>query len=164
MNFYELSKKRRCVRSFIDKPVSKGSIEKIIESARLSPTARNIQPWEFIVITDKNIIKKISELAPNGQFVVGAAVCIAIFCKDTKYYLEDGCAATTNTLNAAADLGIGSCWIAGDKKPYCGEIAQMLSVPAEHKLISLIALGYSDEAPQPHDKRSLKSVIHWEKF
>ncbi|MCM8780126.1 MAG: nitroreductase family protein, partial [Candidatus Omnitrophica bacterium] len=89
--------------------------------------------------------------------------CIAVFCKDTKYYLEDGCAATENLLLAATDLGLASCWVAGDKKPYAAFVNELLGVPAGFKLVSLVALGKSkDKMAVP--KRSLNEVIHWDKF
>ena len=88
---------------------------------------------------------------------------IAVFCKDCKYFLEDGSAATQNILLAAHGLGIGSCWIAGDKKDYAPEVADILGVPAGFRLISLVALGYPAEQPQKA-KRPLSEVLHWERF
>lgn len=166
MNLLEILKTRRSVREYSDKEIPKELLEKIVEAARFSPTARNLQPWEFIVITEVPTLKKLGELAENGRFLSQAKACIAVFCTDTKYYLEDGCAATCNILLAAAALGIGSCWIAGDKKPYCAEVAKILNVPANFKLVSLIALGF----PKFKDsfyiakKRDLKELTHWEKF
>jgi nitroreductase len=95
-----------------------------------------------------------------------AKACIAVFCVDTKYYLEDGCAATCNILLAAADLGVGSCWVAGDKKDYCAEIAKLLNVPVAYKLVSLVALGYpeSRDSFRIAEKKALKDIIHWERL
>ena len=159
-------KLRRSTREFDSKAViSRENIDKLIDAARLAPTARNIQPWEFIVISDRDTLERIGLLADNGRFIKDASACIAIFCKDTKYYLEDGCAATENLLLAATDLGLDSCWVAGDKKPYCGDIKELLKVPDEFKLVSLIVLGKAmmkKEADVP--KRSLNEVIHWNKF
>ena len=157
-------KNRRSQRTFLDKPIEKEHIEQIIECAGYAPTARNIQPWEFIVITSKENKERIAEMAPNAKFIAKAPVCIAVFCQDTKYYLEDGCATTENILLAATSLGIGSCWVAGDKKPYTEDIRKMLSVPENYKLVSLVALGYADQKPEPHEKRPLSEIIHWEKF
>ncbi|MCM8771328.1 MAG: nitroreductase family protein, partial [Candidatus Omnitrophica bacterium] len=130
-------KLRRSVRDF--KPqikISKDILEKLIDAGRLAPTARNIQPWEFIVITNKDMLETIGGIADNGRFIADASACIAVFCKDTKYYLEDGCAATENLLLAATDLGLDSCWVAGDKKPYCLRIKELLGVPDDFKLVS----------------------------
>jgi nitroreductase len=165
MDNLELLKLRRSVRVFQNKKIPKNELEKIVDAARYAPTARNVQPWEFVVIENKDMLKELAGLAENARFMTQAAACIAVFCVDTKYYLEDGCAATCNILLAATALGIGSCWVAGDKKPYSGQIRTLLNASQDMKLISLIALGY----PQDKDafrevvKRQLKELIHWEK-
>lgn len=166
MENLELLKFRRSIRSFSDKQISGVDLDKLIDAARFAPTARNVQPWEFVVVTHKQKLAEFAKLAENARFLAQATACIAVFCVDTKYYLEDGCAATCNILLAATALGIGSCWIAGDKKPYSGQINILLNAPLGMKLISLIALGY----PQDKDvfkiieKRSSKELLHWEKF
>jgi len=166
MENLELLKFRRSIRSFSSKKVSRADLETMVDAARFASTARNVQPWEFVVVTDKQRLVEFAKLAENGRFMAQAVACIAVFCADTKYYLEDGCAATCNILLAATALGIGSCWIAGDKKPYCQQINTLLNAPLGMKLISLIALGY----PQDKDvfkiieKRSSKELLHWEKF
>jgi len=166
MDNLEFLKQRRSVRAFSDKIISKQDLEKIIDAGRFAPTARNVQPWEFILVTDKANLFKLSELAENGRFLKQAQACIVVFCADTKYYLEDGCAATCNILLAATALGIGSCWIAGDKKPYSGQVAGLLKVPDTFKLVSLIALGYPLEKNEfkPADKKPAADLIHWERF
>ena len=166
MDPLEILKVRRSIREYSDEQISKDVLEKIVDAARFSPTARNVQPWEFIVITRIPTLKKISELAENGRFLAQAKACIAVFCADTKYYLEDGCAATCNILLAATALGLGSCWVAGDKKPYCAQVSELLNVPAAYKLVSLVALGYPKSRDSFHiaEKKGLKEVIHWEKL
>ncbi|MEW6170564.1 MAG: nitroreductase family protein [Candidatus Omnitrophota bacterium] len=163
----DIIKKRRSVREFQDKPISREVLENIIDLARFAPTARNIQPWEFIVITNKDILNKLGVIiADNGKFIAQASTCVAVFCSDTKYYLEDGSAATQNLLLAATGFDIGSCWVAGDKKPYAQEVSNLLNVPATFKLVSLVALGYpkSKNIFKVAQKRPLKEIIHWEKF
>ena len=166
MDTLEIIKIRRSVREYKDKPISKEILEKIIDAARFAPTARGVEPWEFIAITESATLKKIGEIAENGRFVSNAGACIAVFCGDTKYYLEDGSAATENILLAAAALGIASCWVAGDKKPYCGQINNLLGVPDSFKLVSMISLGFpeSEKVFKVTRKRNLKDVLHWEKF
>ncbi|MDD4953740.1 MAG: nitroreductase family protein [Candidatus Omnitrophica bacterium] len=166
MEAQEMIKNRRSIREYSDKPIPKEQVEKIIDAARFAVTARNVQPWEFVVITQAQVLTKIAGLAENGRFIAGAKACIAVFCADTKYYLEDGCAATCNILLAACGLGIGSCWVAGDKKSYVGDVAKLLNVPGGFKLVSLISLGYpkSAESFYPADKRKVQDILHWEKF
>ncbi len=164
MDAFDAIFKRRSIRRFKDKLVSDTDIEHIIKAAAAAPTARNVQPWEFIVVKDKTRIWDIADItSPNGALIKGAAACIVVFCQDTKYYLEDGCAATTQALLAAAALGIGSCWVAGDKKEYAQKLTDLLGVPKGYHLISLLALGYADEAPAVL-KKDIRSILHKEKF
>ena len=166
MRDLEVLRLRRSVRKFLPKLISKVELEQIIDAARFAPTARNVQPWEFVVITDKAELKQIAALAENARFLDQAVAAVAIFSQDTKYYLEDGSAATYSILLAATALGIGSCWIAGDKKDYCQEVSTLLNAPQDLKLVSLVALGYPQEADafKEMDKRKLGELIHWEKF
>lgn len=164
MQTQEAIKKRHSTRTFSSKPIATKLIEEIIDSARFAPTARNVQPWEFIVVTQKDTLRMLAALADNGRFIADCPCCIAVFCQDTKYYLEDGCAATENMLISAADLGISTCWVAGDKKPYCGKISEILCVPPQFKIISLIAMGYAEKETAAPTKRPLNEVLHWEKF
>ena len=164
MDALKLLSARRSVRKFKTREISDSDLSVIVDAARLAPTARNIQPWEFIVIKDKATLKHIGEVASaNGYFISSASACVAVICSDTKYYLEDGSSATTCALLAATALGIASCWVAGDKKDYSQVVLKFLQVPAGYKLISLIGLGYADEDPKPA-KRQLNEVMHKEKF
>ncbi|MCL5409053.1 MAG: nitroreductase family protein [Candidatus Omnitrophica bacterium] len=159
----EIFKTRRCIRKFKKDPISKEVIEKIIDCARLAPTAINIQPWEFIAITSPEKKKEVADATDHGKFIADAPCCIAVFCKDTKYYIEDGAAATENILLSAKALGIGSCWVAGDKKDYTEKIRKTLNVPEGYKLVSLIPIGYPEEIPSPK-KRNLSEVLHWNQW
>ena len=164
MDTIDAMKARHSVRQFSDKEIPKEAIEKMVDCGRVAPTARKVEPWEFVAVTAKDVLAKMGQLADHGPFIKDAACAIALCCKDTKYYLEDGCAATENILVAAASLGIGSCWVAGDKKPYAPAVLELLGVPAEMKLVSIIALGYPEKDAGPLRKRSLKDVLHWERF
>ena len=164
MQALQALKERRSVRIFNAKPVPRNLVEELIDCARLAPTARNIQPWKFVVITKKEILQELGSLAENGSFIKESSCCIAVFCQDTKYYLEDGCAATENILIAACDLGLSSCWVAGDKKPYADKVRELLGAPVDFKLVSLIPLGYSDAEPGLPAKRPLKEILHWETY
>ena len=163
MDALEALKTRRSTRNYKPDPVPKELIEEAVDCGRLAATARNVQPWEFVVVTDPGKRKQIADLAEYGKFIVHSPVCIAVLCQDTKYYLEDGSAAIQNVLVAARALGLGTCWVAGDKKPYAPEVAKLVGAPDTHRLVGLIAMGYTDHKPSP-SKRPLKDVLHWEKF
>ena len=166
MDILDGLKKRRSVRVFAKKAVPRETLEQIVDCARFAPTARNEQPWEFVVLTDPARIKKLAELTDYGRFIANAPACVAVLCADTKYYLEDGSAATMNLQMAAMAFGIGSCWVAGDKKSYSGQINEFLGVPAQYKLVSLVPLGFPDNASifREIDKRPLAELLHWEKY
>jgi len=155
---------RHATRSFASEPVPREALEKIADAARRAPSARNGQPWELVVVTDAETRRKLGALADNTAPLGEAGACLAVFCRDSKYFLEDGCAAVENALIAATALGVQSCWIAGDKKPYCGEVASLLGGPASHRLVALLALGRGREPGQPTPKRELREVLHWEKW
>jgi len=155
----------RCsVREFAPKDIPEKLVEEIVDAGRLAPTARKEEPWDFIAVTEKKTLKTMADIADHGKFIENAACAIVVCCKDTKYYLEDGCAATENMLIAAAGLGLGSCWVAGDKKAYCRKILELVKAPNGYKLISIVALGYPANPPRPPEKRPLKKVLHWQNF
>jgi nitroreductase len=164
MNAIEALKTRRAVREYEKKPVTKAVLEDIVDCGRLAASARNLQPWDFVAVTDPSRLKALAKATGvNGPFIADAAACVLVFCKDTKYYLEDGSAATQNVIVAARAHGLGSCWVAGDKKPYAEEIRKMVGAPEMHKLIALVPVGWPAEHPQPR-KRALADVLHWESF
>ncbi len=160
----EALRDRRSVRVYEPKPVPREVIEKIVDCGRLAPSANNIQPWEFIVVTEEATRKRIAELTDYGKFIAQAGACIVVFSKDVKHYLEDCSAATENMLIAAHALGLGTCWVAGYGKAYAQPIAELLGVPLDHKLVALVSLGYPAQKPKSHGKRELSDVLHWEKF
>ncbi len=154
---------RRSVRQYKPDPVAREKLEAIVNAGRLAPTARNVQPCEFVVVTDAALRAALAEINEYGKFIVQAPACIIVLSKPTKYYLEDGAAAATNMLNAAAALGLGSCWVAGDKKPYAARIVEMIGAPPDMRLVAQVVVGYADEV-STIQKRSLDQVLHWERF
>ncbi|MDI3310006.1 MAG: nitroreductase family protein [Thermoanaerobacterium sp.] len=165
MDAIEVLKQRRAVRTFEDKPIPKNILEDIIDCGRLAPSGNNAQPWHFVVVTDKETLKFISEKATYGKFIKDAAACVVVYCdRDNRHHLEDGSAATENIMLAAKAHGISSCWVAGYDRSYENDINARLNVPSNLRMISIIPLGYSQDNPSPRNKKSLQDVIHWEKF
>lgn len=156
-------KTRRSVRSFKPEPIDRSVIEDIVDCGRLAASAINIQPWLFVAITDPETRKKVASITDHGRFIADAPLCIAVFCEKVKYYLEDGAAATQNMLLAAHAHGLGSCWVAGDKKVYCGDIGRLLGVPESHTLVSLVAIGVPEAIPSP-PKKALGEVIYFDRY
>ena len=164
MNTLEAIQTRRSVRGYrADTHVPQGQMLQIVDAGRLAPTARNEQPWEFIVVDDRDTLRDLAALAENGRFLAKASACIAVIAAPVKYYLEDGSAATTQMLLAATELGWATCWIAGDKKDYAADVLRLLGAPDSMKLVALIAIGKgADQTEAP--KRALADVTHWNGF
>lgn len=163
MDAIEALKTRRAVRAYTGEPIPREVIEELVDCGRLAATAINIQPWEFVAVTEPELLCRVAAATDHGRFIAHAAACIVVLSKDTKYYLEDGSAATQNILVAARAYGLGSCWVAGDKKPYGEEICRIVGAPEGFRLVSLIPLGRPADQPAP-EKRPLAQVLHWQRF
>jgi nitroreductase len=164
MDILECIAKRASVREYQARSIDENILRQLVDAGRRAPTARGIEPWEFVAVTEKEVLQKLGQLANTGVFIKDSAACIAVFSQDTKYYLEDGSAATENILLAACGFGLGACWVAGDKKPYAEEVARLLGAPDALKLVSLIALGWPRKDVSQNKKRQIKEVLHWQKF
>jgi len=164
MDALEAVRTRRSCRKFAPRDVPRDLLEKVVDAGRLAATARNEQPWEFVVVTDKAALRQIAGMTDHGPFIADSSACIAVLAKDTKYYLEDGSAATQNILLAAHALGLGACWVAGDKKPYAPKVVEFLGAPPGVRLVALVAFGWPEGALPSPKKRSLQEVIHWGRF
>ena len=156
-------KTRRSVRAYTGEPVRQEVLADLIDCGRLAASAVNIQPWEFVAVTEPRMLSAIAAATDYGKFIAQAAACIVVLCRDTKYYLEDGCNASQNILVAAHAYGLGGCWVAGDKKPYAERIRRMVGAPDGVRLVSLLAIGHPAERPEK-EKRPLADVLHKEKF
>lgn len=157
-------KSRHSVRKFKTDPVEETAIRDALECALQAPTARNVQPWLIGVVRNKETLQKIADLAANGTFVRDCAVCFTVFGeKQETYYLEDCCAATENLILSLQAYGVGSCWVAGDKKPYCDAVRQLLAVPQQYTLVSLVAAGYPAEITVAQ-KKPMKNLVFQEGF
>jgi nitroreductase len=156
-------KTRRSVRAFTDEPVAREVLTDLVDCGRLAATARNDQPWEFVVVTAPQMLSAIAGATDFGKFIARAAACIVVLCGNTKYYLEDGSNASQNILVAAHAHGLGGCWVAGDKKPYAETVRRLVGAPDGFRVVSLLAIGHPAEKPEK-EKRPVEDVLHWEKF
>ena len=166
-NLIDIIQKRHSVRSFIDKPVGNEIILSIAEAARLSPSACNAQPWRFIAVTDKSLVKDLVDnglggVVPNKWatsapvIIVGCAVLnllthrIGEAVKDIHYHQIDLGIAMEHIVLRATEMGLGTCWIGWFKAK---KIKNILNIPKGWKIISLLALGYPNEESNPHTSR-----------
>ena len=157
-------KSRHSVRKFKPDTVDDLTIRDAVECAARAPTAGNIQPWLFGIIRNKDMLKKIADLTDHGKFIAMSPVCFSIFGeKKEKYYLEDCCAATENLIIALQAYGITSCWVAGEKKPYAEAIRNLLGVPENYTLVSLVAAGWPAEISMTA-KKEMKRIVFYDEF
>jgi nitroreductase len=157
-------KSRHSVRKFKPDPIEERVVRDALECAARAPTAMNTQPWLFGVITDKGRLAEIAALTDHGKFIADATACFTIFGeKNQMYYLEDCCAATENLILALQAYGVGSCWVAGDKKEYAEPVRKLLGVPGSHTLVSLIAAGIPAEVTVV-EKKEFKKIVFYNSF
>jgi nitroreductase len=161
MDAFEAIRKRRSIRNFTGEQIPREHIEMIIDAGRLAATGFNHQPWEFIVVTEKELINQLKSAAvwiENAGFVIAL-----ILDSSTQYWIEDGAAAVENILIAATALGYGSCWLEGYTQPNEEAFKTLLNVPKEKRLLTLIPIGVPVEWPEV-EKKPLKDVLHWERY
>jgi nitroreductase len=158
---------RRSIRKYKTDKIDDKLIQKIIEAAMFAPTARNLQPWHFIIVDDRSILDKITEIHPYVSMLKIAPIAI-IVCGDTEisqdYYQVDCAAATQNILLAAKELGLGSCWCGiYPRAERVTDFEKLFELSANIKPFSLVVLGISDEQ-KPRPLRFKKDRIHKNKW
>ena len=161
MDALEAIRKRRSVRNYTGDPIPREDLETIVDAGRLAATGYNKQPWDFIVVTNREMIDQL-KIAARWMDKAGAIIALVLD-PSTKYWLEDGSAAVQNILIASTALGYGSCWLEGYTLPLEEEFKELLGVPPDKRLLTLIPLGVPIEWPGK-EKKSLEEVIHWEKY
>lgn len=163
MDFFEVIKKRRSVRSFEKVEIKKEDILKILEAGRLAPSGRNAQVWEFIVIDDENIIK---ELGKIQSFISESSVIIGVIMDPEKsnFWVEDASAAIENMLLTITYLGYASCWVEGTLLKKEKWAKELLGIPEEKRLIALLPIGKAkSEVGMPY-KKPLSSIVYHNKY
>ncbi len=145
MDVLEVIQNRRSIRSYESTPVPHAKLKKLLDAARLAPSAGSVQPWRFIIVTDSEKRKKIAKGCRYGHFLADSPVII-VGCGDQKasprWYACETCIAMENLVLAATGEGIGTCWIGAFNEK---EIREMLKLPSHLKVIALLALGYPKE-------------------
>ena len=161
MDALEAIRKRRSVREYTGDPIPREDLETIVDAGRLAATGSNKQPWDFIVVTDREMI---DQLKVASQWMEKAGAIIAVVLDpSSRWWLEDGSAAVENMLIASTALGYGSCWLEGYTLPREPEFKELLGVPKEKRLLTLVPIGVPTEWPTK-EKKSLAEVIHWERY
>jgi nitroreductase len=161
MDALEAIRKRRSVRAYTGETIPQEDLETIVDAGRLAATGGNRQPWEFIVVTDRDMIEQL-KVAALWMDKAGAIIAV-VMDESSRWWLEDGSAAIENMLLAATALGYGSCWLEGWTLRHEDEFKALLDIPTEKRLLTLIPLGVPLEWPAK-EKKSLEEVLYWEKY
>lgn len=173
MAFIDLAKKRYSSRKYLDKPVEKELLLKVLDAGRVAPSAKNMQPWHFVVITNEETLKDIKGCYDRKW--LESAKCIIVVCgdhreawrrADGKIHTDIDVAITIDHLTlAATDLGLSTCWICKFDVMKCSSVMEL---PEGVEPIALLPIGYpADETNENrHDKlrKPLDEIVHWEKF
>jgi nitroreductase len=168
----EIIKERRSIRKYKTKPVENEKINKVLEAARLAPSANNQQPWHFILVTKPEAKESLrAAFKPERQWLMQAPAII-VACADPKkawkrndgeeYWKVDAAIAMQNLVLAATELGLGTCWIAVFNEK---AVKKALNMPKHIRVVAMTPLGYPDEDKGPvTDRKTLNEIVHFEKW
>ena len=162
MEFDAVLEKRRSVRRYRETPVPRESILRVLEAARLAPSAGHRQPWHFIVVEDEAARERLAGrsgwAAKAPVMIVGVADPVA----SPSWYMNDMGIAFEHIVLAATSLGLGTCWMGQTRRD--AEVKEILGIPDELRVIALTPLGEPDETPGPKERKSLGEIVSWGKF
>ncbi|GBR74422.1 nitroreductase family protein [Candidatus Termititenax aidoneus] len=161
---------RISVRKFTEQKITKEQIQQILKAAMQAPSAYNQQPWEFLVIEDKSVLQKFTEIHPYAKSLLsGAAVGIFVLCAKDRLQLpemaaQDLSAATQNILLEAVHLGLGGVWLGVNGHPERAAAAQKLfNLPDNIEVFAAIAVGYPAENRKAQSRYE-ENRVHYEKY
>jgi nitroreductase len=172
--FLQLLQNRRSIRQFQDKPVEKEKIDQLVECMLRSPSSRSLNPWEFVVVDNTEMLAELSQAKPHGAgFLAKAPLAIAVCAHPAvcDVWVEDCSIAATLIHLAAADLDLGSCWIQLRLREHAGgesaskHAAGILGLAEDMEVEAIIAIGYPGEKKAGHSKESLLwDRVHYNRY
>ena len=166
MDTLEAIHTRRSIREYQNKPIPEELVTEILKAAMMAPSARNQQPWEFVVITDEEVRRKIPSVCQFAQMVVDAPLAILV-CGNLKietaqgYWVIDCSAATQNMLLAAHALGLGAVWTGVyPREERMDGLTEILDLPEYILPHSLVVLGFPAQQPAQQDRFNPERIHH----
>jgi nitroreductase len=178
--FQQLVSGRRSIRRYLPKPVEREKIVACLETARLAPSAENAQSWRFLVIDDPDLKARFAREAFTGiysmtKFAAEAPVLVLVLAKldfvvhrlgkqiqDVSYFLIDIGIAGEHFVLQAEELGLGTCWIGWFS---VRKARKFFKIPRKYKIVSLLAMGYSEKRPiREHNRKPLEEIAWFNKF
>lgn len=159
MELTDLVLARRSVRKYAGADIPGQKLKTILQAGLLAPTSRNLKPWEFYVVKDREILQKLSQAKNAGAaMLAGCAAAVAVFGDADKAdtWVEDCSIAMSFMMLAAQEQGVGSCWVQihlrsdADGTPAEERVREILSVPGRYRIAGILALGIPAEEAAPH--------------
>ncbi len=163
--FISLIQKRRSIRRFLEKPVDREKVDFLIEAALRAFSSKGSNPWEFIFVSDKATLGRLSRAKPHGSGFLKNAPLGIVVCADPEkstVWIEDATIASTFILLAAESIGLGGCWIQirdrmhDDTRSADAYISETLKIPEGIRVEAIMAVGYPQEKKAPHGKETLQ--------
>jgi nitroreductase len=169
MDVFEAITQRKSIRKYKDKEIEKEKLIKVLESARIAPSASNRQEWKFIVVKDENTRNKLVSAAHDQKFVGQAPVTIVACSTESERIMPCGQYAYTVDLSIAVsfmmleatELGLGTCWLGAFDEEAVKEI---LGIPSDIRVPAMFTMGYADENPAARPRKALKDIVCHEKY
>jgi nitroreductase len=162
MEVFEAIKKRRSIRKYLRKELEKEKLEKLLESARLAPSAKNLQPWKLVVVTQRETKEKLVDACKGQEFIADCSVFIVgVGNPEFKWHVVDTAIALEHVALEAVELGLGTCWIGAFEEE---KVKEILKIPENLKVVACMAVGYPAEEPASKPKKPLDELISYETF
>ncbi|MBN1141821.1 MAG: nitroreductase family protein [Deltaproteobacteria bacterium] len=168
MNIFKAITARRSVRAFLDRELPVDVLNRLLEAARLAPSAKNFQEWRFVVVRERAMRQQLAQAAKGQTFVGEAPVVLAccavtdgyvMTCGQACYPIDLAIAIDHITLCAAAE-GLGTCWIGAF---YEEEVKKLLRIPPQVRVVSLLPIGYpADQAPVTKQRLPFTEIVFQE--
>ena len=171
MSIIDVMRTRRSTRKYKPDPVPEEVFLRVMEAVRIAPSGKNLQPWHFVIVKDKNMKEKLAESSAHQYFIAEAPIVIVACAYPENSYAKMGrymkswpvdvAIAVDHLMLKAEEEGLGTCWIGSFREK---EVKEHLGVPGDVKVLALTPLGYPNEVPKDRGRKSLDEITSYEKF
>ncbi len=161
MDVFEAIENRHSVRGYTGRPIPREDLDMLFRAARDAPSAKNLQPWRFIAVTDRRMLKELVPVCHNQGFVEDAGALVVGITEDEKWSVVDLAIALDHLSLAATALGLGTCWI-GAFHP--DEMGEKLGVPDHYAVTMCMTVGYPSTKGKSPTKKSVSELVCMERY
>lgn len=163
MNVYDAVQTVLAIRSYKDRPIAQETIERIVEAGRLTGSSMNRQPWHFLVVQDRAMLRRLGEMAQSGPYIAEAPLAIVVIVDRTRFAVSDGSRAIQSMMLTAWEEGIGSNWVG-----FMGleDVKPILGIPDDKDILAIVPFGYPVKSVGKGKKqrKDAAEVVHWEQW